>query len=195
MLQRINLVPQIALAEKIRKRIPIFFVIFIAVICFFLYSRLTLLNYRLTDKEKEINQIGQRIEETDQLQQRIIVLSGRIKNQKKEYSETAGRVADMENIAGEKRNFSRILTIISNSLPSSVKCNKIIIQDNNGEISGSTLHYQDLPELVRKMKEDSRFRVELQDLDRIKESSLEPFTFKIVFTLNIHDRGIGHPRR
>ncbi len=183
MLQRINLVPQIALAEKIRKRTPVFFIIFIVVICFFIYSRVTLLNYRLTDKEKEINRMGQRIEETDQLQRRIIVLSDRIRNQKKEYSETASRVADMENIAGEKRHFSQILTIISNSLPSSVKCNKIILQDNSGEISGSTLHYQDLPELVRKMKEDSRFRVELRDLDRIKENSLEPFTFKIVFTL------------
>ncbi len=183
MLQRINLVPQIALAEKIKKKMPVFFVISIAVICLFFYSRITIINYQLTDKEKEINRMGQQIEKTDQLQQRIIVLSDQIKNRKKEYSETASRVADMENIAGEKRHFSRILTIISNSLPSSVKCNKIILHDNSGEISGSTLHYQDLPEMVRKMKEDPRFMVELQDIDRLKDNSLEPFIFKIVFTL------------
>ncbi len=184
MLKRLNLVPQIPLAEKIKKKTPVILGVFIAVICVFLFSRIQYLNYQVKKNDSEIESMLQRVAESEKLQERVSSLNSVNISKKKEYTEILNQVSGLENMGLEKISYSKILSSISSSLPQSVKCSRMSFMEKSGIIHGSALRYKDLPLLVRTLKKDPLFRhIELQDLDRVEGNAPEPFTFDIAFDL------------
>lgn len=184
MLKRLNLVPQIPLAEKIKKRTPIILGIFIAFIGIFLFSRIQYLNYQIKKNDSVIESMLQRVAESEKLQKQVSSLNNANINKKKEYTEILNQVSGLEGMSLEKISYSKILLSISSSLPQTVKCSRMSITEKSGIIHGSALRYKDLPLLVRTLKKNPLFQhIEIQDLDRVEGNPPEPFTFGIVFNL------------
>ena len=184
MLKRLNLVPQIPLAEKIKKKTPVILGVFLAVIGVFLFSRIQYLNYQIKKNDSAIESMLQRVAESEKLQKRVSSLNSENISTKKEYTEILNQVSGLDSMSLEKISYSKILNSISSSLPQTVKCSRMSFTEKSGVIHGSALRYKDLPLLVRTLKKDPLFQhIELQDLDRVEGNTPEPFTFDIAFNL------------
>jgi hypothetical protein len=149
-----------------------------------LFSRAKMLDVQLVSIEKQIQVAQKQSGLSDSLQVRVVTLKNKIDDEKKLFSDLQQKLKKMESGNNVKNKFSSILAHITSSLPPSVTLNHCLLKDNYGEISGSTLRYKDLPQLVSKVKNDPRFiSAQIRDIDKVATDTIEPFTFTIIFTL------------
>lgn len=184
MLKRINLVPQIPLADRIKKAMPVALGTLLVLICLFLYGWGQLLDSQINRQDVVLQEIDKRINASQRLQEQVTSLKAENSRYKEKYTAILQRTNGLENIDLKKRLFSKILDRISISLPQSVRCSKLIMDKKGGEINGLALIYKDMPLLVRRLKNDPLFSaVELQDLNKTAENAQASFTFTITFNL------------
>jgi len=185
MLERINLVPQLPLAERIRKTtLPVVGLLLAAVILFLAASD-RILKAQISSLSLDIAQAQQRAGEITATQARIAQLSSTIKQQKDKKEELSAQAAKLTSIQERKKYFSKMLAAISATMPASVRCEKIVFTKEGGQISGAALQYRELPTFVKQLGDNPLFtNVILQDLDRSPGAQKTDFTFTIAFQLN-----------
>lgn len=184
MLERINLVPQLPLAERIKKTtLPAVGLLLVLVILFLAASD-RILKTRISSLSIDIAAAQQRAAEITATQARIAQLTSSIKRQKDEKERLSGQAAKLTSIQERKKYFSRVLATIATAMPSSVRCEKIIFAKDGGQITGSALQYRELPAFVKALGNNPLFTsVMLHDLDRSPDAKKTDFTFTIAFQL------------
>ncbi len=184
MLERINLVPQLPLAERIKKTtLPAVGLLLVLVILFLAASD-RLLKARINSLGRDIAAAQQRAGEITATQARIAQLTSSIKQQKEKKEQLSSQAAKLTSIQERKIYFSRMLAAIAATMPSSVRCEKIIFAKDGGQITGTALQYGELPAFVKALGNDPLFtNVLLHDLDRNPDATKSDFTFTIAFQL------------
>jgi Tfp pilus assembly protein PilN len=184
MLERINLVPQLPLDERIRKTTLPVVGILLALVILFLAASDRILKSRISTLSQEIAVAQQRAGEITSTQAKIVLLTNNIKQQKDEKERLNGQATKLTTIQERKKYFSRMLAAISTTMPSSVRCEKIIFQKDSGQIFGTAVQYRELPAFVKALGNTPLFsNVMLRDLDRSSDAKKTDFTFTIAFQL------------
>ena len=184
MLERINLVPQLPLAERIRKTTLPAVGLLLALIFLFLAASDRILKSQISSLSKDIAAAQQRATKITATQARIAQLTGSIKQQTDEKERLSAQAAKLTGIQERKKYFSRVLATIAAAMPSSVRCEKIIFAKDGGQITGSALQYRELPAFVKALGNNPLFTsVMLHDLDRSPDAKKTDFTFTIAFQL------------
>ncbi|MBU2538752.1 MAG: PilN domain-containing protein [Proteobacteria bacterium] len=184
MLERINLVPQLPLAERIKKTSLPAIGLLLALILIFLAASDRILKTRITSLSRDIAEAQQRAGTIAGTQARIAMLTGSIKQQKEEKERLSGQAGKLTSIQERKKHFSGILAAIASTMPSSVRCEKVTFQKDTGQISGTAVQYRELPAFVKTLGNDPLFaNVMLRDLDRSPDAKKADFTFTITFQL------------
>jgi Tfp pilus assembly protein PilN len=180
MLQRINLVPQTPVPQKIRKALPLSLAALLMLIVAFLYFDHLRLTTKIRQLDAEIAQIEARVQHSTSLATDLKQLADSVSQRKQRQGELQTQVTALSRQIEEKRRFSRVLAAISEEMPSSVKCDKIAFKENAGLINGSAVQYRELPELVSRLQANPIFkRVTLQDIDRNSQATEGRFLFTI----------------
>jgi Tfp pilus assembly protein PilN len=184
MLERINLVPQLPLAERIKKTTLPAVGLLLALIFLFLAASDRILKSQLSSLSKDISVAQQRATEITATQARIAQLTSSIKQQTDEKERLSAQAAKLTSIQERKKYFSRVLAAITTAMPSSVRCEKIIFAKDGGQITGSALQYRELPAFVKTLGNNPLFaNVTLHNLDRSPDTKKADFTFTIAFQL------------
>ena len=184
MLERINLVPQLPLAERIRKITLPAVGLLLALIFLFLAASDRVLKSQISSLTKDISVAQQRATEITATQAKIAQLTSSIKQQKDEKEQLSVQAAKLTGIQERKKYFSRMLAAIALTMPSSVRCEKIIFQKDGGQITGTAVQYRELPAFVKALGNTPHFaNVMLRDLDRSPDAKKTDFTFTIAFQL------------
>ena len=184
MLERINLVPQLPLAERIRKTTLPTVGLLLVLIILFLSASDRILKTKISSLNLDIAAAQQRATEITVTQAKIEQLTSIIKQQKDEKERLSVQAAKLTSIQERKKYFSRILTTIATAMPSSVRCEKITFAKDGGQITGSALQYRELPAFVKTLGNNPLFTsVMLHNLDRSPDAKKADFTFTIAFQL------------
>ena len=184
MLERINLVPQLPLAERIRKTALPAIGLLLALIFLFLAASDRILKSQINSLSKDIAFAQQRAGEITATQARIVQLTSTIKQQTDEKERLSAQATKLSSIQERKKYFSRVLATIAAAMPSSVRCEKIIFAKDGGQITGSALQYRELPAFVKALGANPLFaNVILHELDRSPDAKKTDFTFTIAFQL------------
>ncbi|MBA3004809.1 MAG: hypothetical protein FP813_13335 [Desulfurivibrio sp.] len=184
MLERINLVPQLPLSERIKKTTLPSIGLLLAVILIFLAASDRILKTRNSSLGQDIVVAQQRAGAIAETQTKIALLANSIKQQKDEKERLSGQAAKLTSIQERKKYFSRVLATIAATMPSSVRCEKIVFQKDGGQINGTAVQYRELPAFVKTLGNDPLFaNVMLRDLDRSPDAKKADFTFTIAFQL------------
>ena len=184
-LDRINLVPQKSLAERIKQVIPVTLLVGLCLAMLAVYMENHLITAKIDKINKEIIKIETDATLTAQLKIAKDRLAAEVKLLNQKHSDLKKSVAKIEKIRGRKKPFSAALVAIAKSLPESVKCNKISFHKNSSEISGTALRYNDLPIIVRRLNRDPKFKkVILRDIDRLARNTRQNIFFSMMFELN-----------
>jgi len=184
MLERINLVPQLPLAERIRKTTLPAIGLLLALIFLFLAGSDRVLKARISSLNLDIAAAQQRATEITATQAKIAQLTSSIKQQTDEKERLSAQAAKLTGIQERKKYFSRVLATIATAMPSSVRCEKIIFAKDGGQITGNALQYRELPTFVKTLGNSPLFaNVVLHELDRSPDAKKSDFTFTITFHL------------
>lgn len=184
MLERINLVPQLPLAERIKKTTLPALGLLLALIFLFLAASDRVLKRQISSLNLDIAAAQQRAAEIAATQAKIAQLTSSIKQQKDEKEQLSLQATKLTSIQERKKYFSRLLSTIATAMPSSVRCEKITFAKDGGQITGSALQYRELPAFVKALGNNPLFTsVMLHNLDRSPEAKKADFTFTIAFQL------------
>lgn len=184
MLERINLVPQLPLAERIRKITLPAVGLLLALIFLFLAASDRILKAKISSLNLDIAAAQQRAAEITATQAKIAQLTSSIKQQKDEKERLSAQAVKLTSIQERKKYFSRVLSTIATAMPSSVRCEKITFAKDGGQITGSALQYRELPAFVKALGNNPLFTsVMLHNLDRSPDAKKSDFTFTIAFQL------------
>lgn len=182
MFERINLVPQLALAGKIRKLIPVVCITLLVIgglIVFMLGRQLDTKNNRLSN---ELQLLQNRQKGQEQLQTTVVQMNNAIKQLQEQERELYKVVANLEQIPKRKLQHAELLLNLASVIPSTVRCEKIEINDRKGQLFGKAMAYRDLPAFVQKLNSMPRFHsVSLQVLQQSTEEKDQLFAFNIIF--------------
>ena len=124
MLERINLVPQLPLAERIRKITLPAVGLLLVLIILFLSASDRIFKAKISSLNLDIAAAQQRAGEIAATQAKIAQLTSSIKQQKEEKEQLSAQAAKLTSIQERKKYFSRVLATITTALPSSVRCDK-----------------------------------------------------------------------
>jgi len=184
MLERINLVPQLPLAERIRKTTLPAVGLLLVLIILFLSASDRMLKTKINSLNLDIAAAQQRAAEIAATQAKITQLTSSIKQQKDEKERLSAQATKLTSIQERKKYFSRVLATIASAMPSSVRCEKITFAKDGGQITGSAVQYRELPAFVKTLGNNPLFTsVMLHNLDRSPDAKKSDFTFTIAFQL------------
>lgn len=184
MLERINLIPQLPLAERIKKATLPAVGILLALVILFLAASDRILKTKISTLSLEIAATQQRALEIAATQAKIAQLASSITQQKEEKERLSGQATKLTSIQERKKYFSRVLATIATTMPSSVRCEKIIFTKDGGQIIGTAIQYRELPAFVKALSNNPLFtNVMLHGLDRSANAKKTDFTFTIAFHL------------
>lgn len=183
-LERINLVPQTPIGEKIKKTAPLILGGFIIGILLFVGVKNSLLSRRIIAIDQELVTISNRIDQATQFQVQQKTLTDDIVKLNEEIASLQAKVTGIASIEADKRSFSRILTGISQALSPTMKCDKISIQGASGEMLGVALEYSDLPSFIDTLLANGLFKsATLKDVDRTVKEQRKNLAYRIAFEL------------
>lgn len=113
-------------------------------------------------------------------------LNKKIKGMQEQEKELNKIVANLQEIPKKKRRNSELLIALSSILPSTVRCEKIVLAEKSGQITGKAIVYRDLPAFVRGLNENPLFHsVSLEVVDQEDGQDVDLFTFRIVFGIRL----------
>ena len=183
--ERINLVPQKPISEKIKRAAPPILGLLLVFILIFLAGKNYLLSRKIIQVDSELITIQNQIDQAAQFQIQQQLLNRDIVKLNKELAKLQVEIGGITAIQTEKRHFSRILTRITQAMSPAMRCDSISFQGANGQMRGVALDYKDLPAFVEELKNDSFFKsAVLKDIDRTLEQERKRLTYKIAFELN-----------
>lgn len=182
MFERINLVPQLALAGRIKKIVPLVCCVLFLIGCAYVFLAGRQLDGKNLKLKNEVALLERQQEDQQNLQTAIVQLNGKVEELKEQEKVLYKVVANLSEIPKKKRHHSELLTGISSLLPSTVRCEKIVINERDGQISGKAIVYRDLPSFVQGLSALPRFHsVMLQVVHQTEEQDDDLLTFNIVF--------------
>ena len=185
MIERINLVPQKPLSERIKQTTPIVVGLLLTVIVVFIFANSAFLSHRIKKLDRELLTIQEQIDKAEILQIQERTLTSEVIKLRDQHAQLQVRSANISNIQTEKRSLSSVLARITLALPSSVICNNISFHGNEGQITGEALFYSDVPGIVKELNNDPLFMsATLHDIDRGLENNEDArLVFNIVFEM------------
>ena len=167
---RVNLIPKAPLAAIIKAKIPMVFIVLTIIIAIFFTSRIQSLNKQLKNTQATINKQETSRDQGAQLKQLVSNLASQKEARTALLTKKREVVARLLRIGGEKRRFTSPLLLISEVLPSTIKCQKISFSGRSGILTGTALDYLDLTGLVNQLQKDEIFStVSLAVTDRNHE--------------------------
>lgn len=184
MQQRINLVPQRPLAEKVKRLIPFIFctLVLFLVVLFFLWGEI--LNSRLAALNSQIAHIEEQASQATELSSQIAVVKKNLLAKEEALDQKTATVARLSKIRGQKKKFSQPLSLIASLLPETIRCRAISFSGAKGTLQGTALDYDDLIRFVRSMQDLPVFkRVSLSVTDRAGDNNQERIQFTILLEL------------
>ena len=184
MLQRINLVPQRPLAERIKSLIPFIFSGMVLLIVVIFLSWVQILNFRLADTVKTIARIEDQANQASALSSQIASLKKNLQIKNQAIDQKTVQIGNLSKIKGQKKKFSQPLSLIASLLPDTVRCRAISFTGGSGEMKGTALDYDDLIWMVRSMQSLNIFNmVSLSVTDRATNKDQERIEFTIIMHL------------
>lgn len=184
MRQRINLVPKQALASKIKKMIPLLVGTLAILSCL-----VVLFQGRQVEKENvalqsQIDNLQSRKSNLKAQQSQVAQLSSTIKAMEEEEKQLRKITSHLSDIPKKKKKFSELLFGLSEIMPSSLRCERIVLNEKGGEIKGKATAYNDLPTFVKQINSLPRFSsASLHVLNQSDRKDMELLAFTIVFQL------------
>jgi Tfp pilus assembly protein PilN len=183
-LERINLVPQKPISEKIKRASPLILGILFVLILIFVASKNYLLSRRIIQVDSELTTIQNQIDQAAQFQVQQQILNRDILKLNEDLAKLQVELGGITAIQAEKRHFSQVLTRITQTMSPSMRCDSISFQGANGQIKGVALDYKDLPAFVDELKNDPLFKSAiLKDIDRTLDQEQKRLTYSIAFEL------------
>ncbi len=184
MQQRLNLVPQKPLAEKVKRLIPFIFgtLVLFLVVLFFLWVQI--LNSHLTALNNTIAHIEEQASQATELNDQIADLKKNLLAKEAAIDQKTATVARLSKISGQKKKFSQPLSLIASLLPETIRCRAISFAGAEGTLQGTALDYDDLIRFMRNMQDLPVFkRVSLSVTDRAGDNNQERIQFTILLKL------------
>ena len=132
------------------------------------------------------SEIGNFIDQQTDLQGQqtaIIQLAEKIKEMHDEEKQLRKIVANLSEMPKKKIHFSKFLNSISDILPASARCEKIVLDKDGGEILGRATVYSDLPAFVQKLSEQPGFRSVSLHVVNQHDDNDELLSFTIAFKI------------
>jgi len=195
MLQRINLVPGVSATAVLRRLMPLLLTVALLLIATLFSGEYWWLQRRSALLAKEITSLESAAGQSEELQSSVQQLTNQLetlRNQVTLIADEADRLAGHHFL---KADFSDILAVVGQVMPSSLRADKITINLDGGSIEGLALHYSDLPQLADKLRQNKRFTsVLIKEIDRSSEASDSPFRFAITFQLRSDQRPPARPQ-
>ena len=183
--ERINLVPQKPISEKIKRAAPPILGLLLVFILIFLAGKNYLLNRKIIRVDSELITIQNQIDQATQFQIQQQLLNRDIVKLNEGLAKLQVEIGGITAIQTEKRHFSRVLTRITQAMSPAMRCDSISFQGANGQMRGVALDYKDLPAFVEELKNDPLFKSAiLKDIDRTLEQERKRLTYMIAFELN-----------
>lgn len=186
MIERINLVPQQALGQQLKKITPIIVAGLLSLGLIVVYVIGQRLERKIDNLDREITLLEARSDGLSSQQTAVRQVTINVDQLRGDEKKLRTVVAHLANIPKQKQRFSDLLLGIGRVIPSTVRCDKIVLNDKSGQISGQATIYRDLPAFVQSLEELPRFRsVSLHVLNQGQGLGQEIplLTFNIVFQL------------
>lgn len=184
MQQRINLVPQKPLAERIKQLIPFIFSTMLLLILVIFFSWVQILNIRLAETDKTIARIEEQSNQAIALSSQVESLKKNLQSKNQAIDQKTVQIANLLKIKGQKQKFSQPLSLIASLLPESIRCRSISFTGDDGVLQGTALDYDDLIWMLRSMQSLNIFkRVSLSVTDRASNKDQERIEFTIIMQL------------
>ena len=158
LLQRINLVPQKPLSEKIKQVTPWIAGSLLVGVVALIFVQYQLVNSRLTDNEKQLASLKSRHDQTTRLQAEVAVSRRKAEARRRNYNELKARISKLSLPQVEKNRFSQVLSRITKVIPATVTFNIISFSNKIGRISGIATGAKDLPDFVKNLKKEPVFK-------------------------------------
>ncbi len=183
MLERINLTPQMALAQRIKQITPLVCLGLLLTGCLIVGFIGHTLTQKNTVLKREIGNLESQQAELLGQQAVIVQLAKKVKGMHDEEKKLRKIVANLLEIPKKKIHFSKFLNAISELLPPSARCEKIVLDKDGGEIVGRATEYGELPAFVQKLSEKTGFRSVSLHVVNQNEDKDELLSFTITFKL------------
>ena len=184
MFERINLVPRQLLARRIKRLTPWVLAGLLVLGCLLVYWRGQQLKGENRQLAKDISLLERQKNEYQEMDLAVTQLTTSVNVLQEEETSLRKTVVNLLEIPKKKQGYSQLLTAMADMLPPTVRCEKIVIDETGGQISGKATEYKDLPAFVEKLNTLSRFHsASLQVLNQSGEKDAELFAFTIVFAL------------
>lgn len=158
LLQRINLVPQKPLSEKIKQVTPWIASSLLVGVVALIFVQYHLVNSRLTDNEKQLATLKSRHDQTTRLQAEMAVSRRKAEARRRNYNELKARISKLSVPRVEKNRFSQVLSRITKVIPATVTFDVISFNNKIGMISGIATGPKDLPDFVKNLKKEPVFK-------------------------------------
>ncbi len=180
MISRVNLIPKTPLAESIKKLIPMAFFSMILILGLFVSIRICFLNSTFEGLQAKVGAIEILEKQRDEIVTLVATLTSDAAIRKGQLQQKSEVVAKLSRIVGDKRQFSRPLLLIADVLPTTIRCKHIEFTGLTGSLVGTSLDYNDLIVLVKRLQDDPAFtNVSLIVTDRDNSQKIEKIQFSI----------------
>jgi Tfp pilus assembly protein PilN len=184
MLERINLVPRQLLARRIKKVTPLVLVGLLVLGCLVVFLFGQRLEGQNRQLKKDIALLEQQNTDLKAMELAVAQLSSKVNVLQEEEKALRKTVVNLLEVPKKKQRNSELLTAVAEMLPPTVRCEKIVVDETGGQISGKATEYRDLPAFVEKLNTMNRFHsASLQVLNQSTEQDIDLFAFTIVFGL------------
>lgn len=184
MQQRLNLVPKQALASKIKKIVPLLIGALVVLCCLVVFFKGRQIEKENVALQSQIDNLISRKSVLKDQQVQVAQLSSSIKAMEGEEKQLRKVVSHLSDIPKKKQRFSELLFGISEMMPSTIRCERIVLNEKGGEIKGKATAYNDLPAFVKQINSLPRFSsASLYVLNQSDRKDMELLAFTIVFQL------------
>ncbi len=184
MRQRINLVPKQALANRIKKIVPLLVGALVVLCCLVVFFQGRQVEKENVALQSQIDNLESRKRVLKDQQVQIAQLSSSIKTMVEEEKQLRKVVSHLSDIPKKKQRFSELLFGLSEIMPSTIRCERIVLNERGGEIKGKATAYNDLPAFVKQINSLPRFSsASLHVLNQSDRKDMELLAFTIVFQL------------
>jgi len=184
MIERINLVPQIPIAERLHRLTPWVVGLSLVAILLSLYLGSRHYRARVAALENEILVLEQERQTAQLLEAKLQQLADQVAQLRRRNRELAQEAASLERPVTERRHVTAMLSHLSMTVPSSVRLDKLFIGEEEGFVTGTAVQYRDLPGFVAELERSPLFEnVSLKDIGRDEKNPQGRFLFTITFQL------------
>ncbi len=176
--------PQQALATKLKKIIPFLVGGLVVLSCLVVF----LIGRSVERENVALRQSVASLEKRQQMlqsqQATIAQLTAKLEGMAVQEKGLRKKVANISDIPHKKQRFSELLIEIAKVMASSIRCQRITLEERNGEIQGIATAYKDLPKFVKELNTLPRFNsVSLHVLNQSERQDIELMSFTILFQL------------